>query len=159
MGHVKVLANVYDASSEEVYATLCDFSSYREHSDAVREVTLSNKDDDQNAMSSWEVNFRKGILRWTERDIFFPDRLMIEFEQVDGDPECFSGSWAVSPSKNGCQVCFTAEFDMGIPSLSDIIEPIAEQALSHNVRSILKGVLSNRIEFIEPQKGQKFAES
>ena len=98
-------------------------------------------------MSQWEVNFRQGILRWTEEDFFDPLTYSIQFRQIEGDAEHFSGSWLLSDTDEGCLICFAADFDMGIPSLSDIIEPIAEQALQENIRSILQGLLGDQIEF------------
>jgi hypothetical protein len=82
-------------------------------------------------------------MRWTESDIFDIDKLAIHFEQVEGDAKSFTGAWLLSDSGTGCEVRFVASFDMGVPSIADIIEPIAERALRENVESILRGLLGD----------------
>src|SRR5215470_12497726 len=53
----------------------------------------------------------------------------------------FSGEWMVRDTDSACQIRFIAHFDLGLPGLSDILEPIAEQALRTNIQSILTGLL------------------
>lgn len=147
MRHVEVHAIATGRTAVEIFPILCDFDLYQKHSDAVRNVTIV-KAMDGRSVSKWEVNFRQGILRWTEEDHFDHEALSIRFQQTEGDAEHFSGQWLLSDTEKGCVVRFMADFDMGIPSLSEIIDPIAEQALQENIQSILKGVLRGQIEFV-----------
>ncbi len=147
MRHVEVHAIAPGRSPEEVFALLVDFERYASYSDAVRRVTAT-KTTDHHATSRWEVNFRQGILQWAEEDFIDADALSIVFRQTEGDAEHFSGEWTVEQVDGGCRIKFVAAFDMGIPSLCDIIEPIAEQALQENIRSIVSGLLSARVEFL-----------
>lgn len=146
MRQIEVLADVTGLCADEVYPIICDFGRYPEQSKAVRSVQILTHDPEQ-MMSRWEVNFRQGVLRWTEIDRFEPETYTIWFEQVEGDAEHFSGKWTIRETSGGCQVCFAAAFDMGIPSLSGLIEPIAEQALRENIRSILVGLLPTSVHF------------
>ena len=43
---------------------------------------------------------------------------------------------------------FAASFDMGIPALSSIIDPIAEQALRENIVAIIKGLFGLNVEIL-----------
>lgn len=135
---------VPDMDSKAAYKILCDFERYPDYSSAVRSVVVESNNGD--VFSTWETTFRGGLLRWREKDIFNPELATIGFEQTEGDPEHFSGSWKISNEGAGCcRIHFWAQFDMGIPSLSDIIDPIAEQALRENIIAILGGLYGNKV--------------
>lgn len=146
MKHVEVTATIPGRRADEVYRLLCDFDRYPGQTDAVRSVSIDEATDGA-SRSTWEVNFRNGILRWSEEDRFDPQTRSIVFEQTAGDVDHFAGSWAVADDDGGCRVSFAADFDMGIPSLSDIIEPIAADALDHNIRSIVSGLVGGDVVF------------
>jgi hypothetical protein len=106
---------------------------------SVRQVEI-REDLGTSCISAWEVEFRDGLLRWTERDTFLRERLRIEFRQIDGDLEAFSGSWEVARAEEGSTVTFAAVFDLGIPSLAAFLEPVAQAALEENVARMLRGL-------------------
>ncbi len=123
---------------KETYDILCNFERYPDHSPEVRSVVIESNNGDR--FSTWETTFRNGLLRWKERDVFDPETNTISFEQTEGDIEHFSGWWKIAGENGGSTVRFWAQFDMGIPSLSNIIDPIAEQALRENIIAILQGL-------------------
>jgi hypothetical protein len=47
------------------------------------------------------------------------------------------------------RVVFTASFDLGMPSLAGIIDPIAEHTLRENMCSILRGLLGPGVKFLD----------
>jgi ribosome-associated toxin RatA of RatAB toxin-antitoxin module len=87
--------------------------------------------------STWEVNFRRGIMRWDEREVLDPRRLRIDFEQTDGDFEKLRGSWQLAPVTGGVEVCFAVTYDFGIDSLAGIMDPIAERVMKRAVCFVL----------------------
>src|SRR5688572_9825654 len=105
MREVTLTASVaQDALS--VYEALADLGSYPRHMSSVRKVDLLTRSG-SSCTSAWEVEFRNGLLRWTEKDDFNRDLLRIKFAQIHGDLEAFSGRWQVSPVDNmGCVVTF-----------------------------------------------------
>lgn len=134
---------VPDRPAEEVYEILCDFESYPNCTPEVRNVTRDMSEGEH--FSTWETTFRDGILRWRERDSFDPVTGTIGFEQTEGDIEHFSGWWKINGENGGSSVRFQAQFDMGIPSLANIIDPIAEQALRENIIAILRGLFGPQV--------------
>jgi ribosome-associated toxin RatA of RatAB toxin-antitoxin module len=129
-------------SASEVYATLADFERYPELSDAVRSVAVTEVSENL-TVSSWEVTFRAGLLRWTEEDTFDPGTLSITFRQLEGDIAIFDGSWQCVDSTPGTEILFSARLDMGIPSLADALEPIAVRTLIDNIVSIVRGLVGS----------------
>lgn len=140
--------DVDPVSADSVFQRISDFTRYADYTDAVRSVTVIARDD--GAMDSeWSVNFRNGVLCWSERDWIDPISRSISFTQLAGDFEQFQGSWAVTPTGADVTVRFTANFDLGMPSLAAIIDPIAERALQDNMHSILRGLLGPAVIFID----------
>jgi ribosome-associated toxin RatA of RatAB toxin-antitoxin module len=146
MPDVAVTAAVRGACPDAVFSAVADFASYAKHTDTVREVVVRPLADGA-LESAWEVNFRTGVLAWTERDVVDPAARRIDFDQVDGDFALFAGRWAVEPDGDGVTVRFTASFDLGMPSLAPMIDPIAVRTLVDNVRAILDGLLGPGVTF------------
>lgn len=137
---IRVVADNLDASA--AYGRISDFARYPELTDAVLAVDLDpGQADGSSVVSTWTVRFRKGLLCWTERDTLDPDAGTIAFSQMSGDFELFEGTWRVSDSDGGAQVEFTAQFDLGMPTLAEILDPVAEAALRDNILLILRGLI------------------
>ncbi|MCG6498311.1 type II toxin-antitoxin system RatA family toxin [Kitasatospora sp. A2-31] len=136
---VTLEALVSDADADTVFARLADFERYPEFTDAVREVRVTEREDGV-IDSAWAVNFRNGVLRWSENEVIDPAARTITFAQTTGDFESFDGTWRVEERDGGVVIRFEAEFDLGMASLAAIIDPIAERALVENLQRILTGL-------------------
>jgi uncharacterized membrane protein len=140
MRTVLLRLHIPDKPASDVYQTLADFERYPDLSDAVRSVAVTEVSENL-TVSTWEVTFRAGLLRWTEEDTFDPGALNITFRQLEGDIAVFDGSWACVDAAEGSEIVFSARLDMGIPSLADALEPIAVRALTDNIISIAHGLV------------------
>ena len=129
-------------SASDVYATLADFERYPKLSDAVQSIAVTEVSENR-TVSTWEVTFRAGLLRWTEEDTFDPAVLSITFRQLEGDVALFDGSWECADAEQGSEIVFSARLDMGIPSLADALEPIAVRTLIDNIVSIVRGLVGS----------------
>jgi len=136
------------ATADAVYATIADFARYPIHSSAIREVSVRPQDR-ETSLSSWEVNFRSGILRWVEEDTFDAARHQIAFRQVEGDMAAFEGTWTCTAEGPDIAVTFTAHLDLGIPSLADALEPIAARTLITNTIAIVTGLFGDEVRIHE----------
>jgi len=147
MRTVRLRLHVPHKPASEVYAALADFGRYPELCDAVQSVTVTDVSENV-TVSSWEVTFRAGLLRWTEEDTLNPDALSITFRQLDGDIAVFDGSWQCidwqgvdAAQAGGSEIVFSARLDMGIPSLADALEPIAVRTMIDNIVAIVRGLV------------------
>jgi ribosome-associated toxin RatA of RatAB toxin-antitoxin module len=143
---VEIAALVPDADAAEVFAVLADFERYPELTATVREVEMGNELDG-GVDSTWSVNFRNGILRWTERDVVDRDALTITFTQTRGDFATFEGRWRVAPLGDDVTVRFEVTFDLGMPTLDPLIGPVAHRAMVDSIRSIITGVTGSDTTF------------
>lgn len=147
MRRITISAHLANAAATDVFEALADFERYPDHTDAVRHVTIQQQTADE-LVSAWEVNFRNGILKWREHDHLDRNTRTIRFTQLDGDLARWEGAWHVDEHPKGCTVHFTAEFDMGMPTLADMLEPIAERTLRDNITEIITGLTDTPITVI-----------
>ncbi|OLF17795.1 type II toxin-antitoxin system RatA family toxin [Actinophytocola xanthii] len=134
MRNVALTVHIAERDPRTALARIAEFERFPSLAADVRQVEAHEHG------TSWVVNFRRGLLRWTERDAVDTGRLRIEFEQSDGDFASFSGSWQLVPGVGGCVVRFTASWDFGIESLAGLMDPIAERVIKRVVRDVLAGL-------------------
>ena len=146
MPTVAIATHVPGADPDAVYARLRDFEAYPRYTDAVREIRVTAAGPDT-VDSRWSVTFRTGVLRWSERDTFDPAARTIAFTQTSGDFDEFSGTWHVEPDGGAVVVRFACDFDLGMPSLAAMIDPIATESLIENLQLILRGLLGDDVTF------------
>lgn len=146
MQTVTVEAVVPDWQAADVYERLKDSDVYVKYApEQVKSVVTEAVDEPGEAITHWEIFFRNGLLRWSERDYFDDEKCTIRFEQVSGDFDVFEGDWVVSTRDGDVLLTFTAHFDFGVPSLEAIIEPVAirvlRQAMSRITGKLFDGVV------------------
>ncbi|MBW8795397.1 MAG: SRPBCC family protein [Streptomyces sp.] len=150
MPEVTLDVRIPDLNPLTVFERLRDFSAYPKFTDAIREVRVTEIDHDT-VDSHWQANFRNGVLCWSERDRIDPAALTIEFTQLDGDFERFEGGWYVTQDAPGTTARFTAVFDLGIPTLASLIDPIAARTLLDTMGLIATGLFGSHVRLDEPE--------
>ncbi|KZN52969.1 type II toxin-antitoxin system RatA family toxin [Pseudoalteromonas luteoviolacea] len=137
-----------NASAVEAFEKIADFKSFESHCQAVISVDVTEINETESE-STWLVHFHDGKMSWRERDIFNKSDLKIEFTQIEGDADIFEGFWSIEALSEGqCTVTFDARFCMGIPTLADILEPIAESAIKQNVEQMLSELFASQQEAV-----------
>ncbi|SER48075.1 Ribosome association toxin PasT (RatA) of the RatAB toxin-antitoxin module [Streptomyces sp. yr375] len=136
MRYVRMAGTVHRRKADEIYPVVCDFARYPELTDAVRSVEILDLGGGRTGCA-WEVTFRRGILKWTEEDRYDKENHRVDFSLLAGDLDRLVGHWRVEDVGEDCRVHFSCDFDMGIPTLADVIEPIAEHTLRDYIAVIL----------------------
>jgi hypothetical protein len=138
------------AGADLAYERLRDFKAYPRYATSVRSVT-DVAGPGEHPATGWVTDFRGGILKWIEEDRLDPGGHRIEFRQLSGDLDVFDGLWRIDPDPEpGWQVVyFHSRFDLGIPTLEDVLEPIAEEALYENIAAIVAGLFGPGTEVVE----------
>ncbi len=132
-------ARLSERDPESVLRLVTDFERWPAASDSVRSVEVERQSDGSE-ISQWEVVFREGLLRWSERDWIDLGANRAVFELIEGDPHLFNGVWLVEPDDAGSTLTFDAEFDLGMPSLAHVLDPIAVEAVEDAIGSVLRGL-------------------
>ncbi len=136
MKNVKLAKRIYQDAAT-VFDTISDFKNFEKLCDDVISIDIEELSA-REKQSKWMVYFKEGILLWVENDVFDPDEYRVSFSQVEGDLDDFSGCWLVKPiSDSHCELIFEANFSINIPTLEEMVEPLAASILEENVQSML----------------------
>lgn len=138
MPTVRTTILVEDVPLAKVWRAVCDFENYAHYMADVIGIEFLERTE-RTARSSWRVLLNGSELTWTEEDYFEPER-RISFEQIDGDLEVFRGAWELDERPEGVEVTLEIEFDLGIPSLAAVLDPIGIRAIRSNSRSMLEAI-------------------
>lgn len=125
----------------EAYRQISDFARYPELSETFREVRVSPLSSDGSQPSDWSIDFRNGLMRWQQRTTLTPERQGIAFEQVVGDFGSFRGGWRIDADGKGSCLRYSAEFDLGVPSLAEILDPVFTDTFRKALLAVLTGLL------------------
>lgn len=125
-----------DQHADLVWAALLDLESFPSYMEEVRDIRILAEDGDRR-VSEWKVLLKGSELEWQEEELI--DRLhrRIEFHQTEGDLAYFNGQWQVTEHAEGSTVELQVEFDIGIPLMAEMLNPVAARALEDNSRRIL----------------------
>jgi len=95
-------------------------------------------------VTAWEVDVKGCVMRWVEHEDLDPDHYRIEYRQVEGDLEDFQGFWQLYPVTDDIsRVVLSVRFEIGVPMLSEMLNPIAEHAIRENSRAMLMSLASH----------------
>lgn len=133
------LRGIVNLGHPAAYERLSGFTDYPKHAEAVRSVEVSDLTE-TSCVSRWAFAFRGGLLRWTEVDTFDRAAGRIDFDQVEGDLEVFTGYWQVSPLGANSEIIFDLLFDLGLPTLAEFLEPVAANATIENMTNLITGL-------------------
>lgn len=131
MRQIRLQALVPASAAASAFEQLTEFARFPSLAEDVRAVTVHPQG------STWVMNFRRGVMRWTQREVVDPELLTVEFHQTEGDFEEFHGSWRVIPAESGCEVVFEVTYDFGIASIAGIMDPLAERVIKRSACSVL----------------------
>jgi ribosome-associated toxin RatA of RatAB toxin-antitoxin module len=141
MRRVAVTARSKGMSLDEVFARITDLERYPEMCADVHSVEVA--EDAHGTTSKWSVEFRDGILEWTELDLLDGAARSMTFELIDGDFDHFEGDWRITGEDGAAIVAFQAELDLGMASLADIVDPMAQRSLENSLVTILLALLGD----------------
>lgn len=138
MPRVETCIAISQSNVRDVWETVCDFEKYPQVMADVLDIRFLERNEGV-ALSSWKVLLNGSELEWIERDRFTPLE-RIQFEQVEGDLEEFRGEWRFSESQSQVIVTLVVDFDLGIPSLAAILDPIGIAAIRANSKQMLASI-------------------
>jgi ribosome-associated toxin RatA of RatAB toxin-antitoxin module len=128
------------ASAERLWASLLDVERYPTSMSSVRTVRIS-RDSRSERHVAWSVLLKGAILEWEELELIDHDRLQVAFHQLAGDLAALEGSWRVRALGDGlATISLRMFFEIGIPLVADMLNPVAERAFYENCDEMLCGV-------------------
>lgn len=111
------------------------FPSFMEH---VLEVAVVSHSPCDTRTSAWRVMLEGAVLEWTQLEKIDEDGHTIAFTQVTGDLSALSGVWSVEDDGDGgARIACDLSFEIGLPLLADVLNPVAVRALEENFQRML----------------------
>jgi len=125
------------APIDEVWRAVKDIESYPTYMDNVKDVRVEAEQMHGERVSTWSVLLKGSVLEWTERERVDDAAYRIEFDQIDGDLDVFTGHWQLTEIADGVEAVLLVDFEIGIPLLADMLNPVAARALHDNSEQML----------------------
>lgn len=120
----------------DVYELAKDFPAFVEHMPDVRSITVLERGENY-AVTEWDVDVMGRSFRWTERDDFDDDARVIRFRQTAGELSRFEGEWRFEEAGDGVRVRLLVDFELGIPMLGALLNPVLAKAVEENTDKLL----------------------
>lgn len=128
-----------DQPIDRVWRELLDIEAYPSYMEEVREVHILQLDGNTRR-STWSVLLKGSILEWEEEERIDHEQHTIDFDQIEGDLAYFTGQWRVFDQDGRTATSLHVDFDIGIPLLADMLNPVAARALDENAQKIFSRI-------------------
>ncbi|MGW6459216.1 type II toxin-antitoxin system RatA family toxin [Streptomyces sp. NPDC055078] len=140
MPHVEVNLPI-EAPVAIAWRAVTRLEDYAEYMENVESVTVLGRTDAGARVSEWSVLLKGSVLEWVEEDELDEETRTMSFSQVSGDLDEFKGYWRVTDAGEGTSVVtFSVDFEIGIPLLADMLNPVAAKALRENSEHMLRAI-------------------
>ncbi|OIP24446.1 hypothetical protein AUK11_03350 [bacterium CG2_30_37_16] len=125
------------ASAERIYPIISDFEQYPVIMESIKSVNVLEKGEGY-SVTEWITDVDGIKIKWTEKDIFLPEEGKIEFKILKGDLKKFDGYWAIEKHGDSSELTFYVDFELGIPMLARLLNPILVKKLRQNICAMLE---------------------
>ncbi|MEZ5077278.1 MAG: SRPBCC family protein [Solirubrobacterales bacterium] len=129
------------APIQRVWETVLDVEDYPSSMENVRWVQVRDRFGAERRRTAWSIVLKGSILEWEEEEAIDHESHVMSFHQLTGDLSVFEGHWSLSEAKPGLTtVTFEVEFEIGVPLLAEMLNPVAKRSLHENCGEMLRGV-------------------
>lgn len=127
---------VVQGEPRAVYELAKDFPAFAPYMPDVRSIQVVERGE-ASTVTAWDVAVMGRPFRWTERDEFDDEALVIRYRQIEGDLSKFEGEWHFAAVEDGVRVTLSVDFELGIPMLAALLNPVLIKAVQHNADQLL----------------------
>jgi coenzyme Q-binding protein COQ10 len=125
------------APADAIWGLISDVEAHAQMMGHVRSVEVRETGPGYR-VTAWEVDVKGCAMRWVERAEIDDERKRIDYRLIEGDLARWEGSWQLRPLADGSvDVALSVSFDIGVPELSDMLDPVAERAIRENSLAML----------------------
>lgn len=124
-----------------VWRTVLDVEKYPRLMASVRSVQIIAVESPIKRRIAWSVSLKGSILTWEEIELIDHEAQVIEFRQTTGDMKHLEGEWRLQSAGEGVtRVQLKVAFEIGIPLLAEMLDPVAERSFHENCADMLQGI-------------------
>lgn len=144
MPKVTVEREIPSVDADTVWAIAKRLTDYPQFMEQVLSVEACVGPDGEDA-TAWAVLFNGNELRWLEVDEYDDVRRRISFRQIDGDLAEWHGTLEANAVSGGVLARYTVHFDLGVPALANILNPLGERAILDNCEQMLREIAGRSV--------------
>ena len=134
------VTEVMNAPIQRVWEAINDVESYPRLMDHVHSLSVVEEAADHRLVA-WDVEIKGCRMRWVEREEAHPEQYRLDYRAVEGDVAEFSGYWQLEAlGETTTRATVLVNFEIGIPLLSDMLNPVAKRAIEDNSRRMLQSI-------------------
>ena len=134
-----------DAPIDDVWRLVRDVEAYPEYMENVETVAVTADDGAGHREVAWSVLLKGSVLEWQQSETVFAEQFRIEFQQLDGDLDRFDGYWQLDDVDGATEAELLVDFEIGVPLLAAMLNPVAERALEDNSKAMLLALESRSV--------------
>lgn len=135
MPQLEVTVEIH-ADPTQIYDLLKKMEEYPSFMEHLQTVKILEQGDGW-TITKWQTCVVGQKWQWTELDQFDDQKLRIEYKQKSGDLKEFEGFWQVNRLPQGSEVKLVTNFDLGVPVMAELLNPVLHQVLKSNCLSML----------------------
>lgn len=129
-----------NAPAKIVYDVASLTEKFPEFIPDVKSIKIIQKEGNKQ-ITQWQASIDGIEFNWEEIEIFYPEKMYLEYKLVKGDVDKFEGYWQILPiSENKSKLILYLDFDVNIPMLSSLIMPTIRFKVRKNVQLMLKAI-------------------
>jgi ribosome-associated toxin RatA of RatAB toxin-antitoxin module len=129
------------APLDPVWAAVLDIERYPDVMANVVSVVIEEWEEATVRRTEWAMTLKGATLVWRDREWIDHEGHRVTFSQVSGDLERWEGAWILESKSDALtRVQLTISFEIGIPLLASMLNPVAQRALHENCLEMLRGV-------------------
>lgn len=138
MPYVEVSKKI-NASKGQLYEILKDMEKYPQFMKDLKSVKVLERHANT-TLTEWETSIMGNKIKWVEKDIFDDENKHISYHQHSGDLHKFEGEWILNEDAGGTRVTLTVDFEIGIPMVSGLLNPVAKLMIKENCENMLNAL-------------------
>lgn len=138
MPYVEV-SKVINAPKGQLYEILKDMEKYPQFMKDLKSVKVLERDANT-TLTEWETTIMGNRIKWVEKDIFDDENKHISYHQQSGDLQKFEGEWILNEDAGRTCVTLTVDFEIGIPMVSGLLNPVAKLMIKENCENMLNAL-------------------
>jgi uncharacterized membrane protein len=137
------LSLTINAPVEKVYAVARDVESFPDIMEDLQSLTVLERSEDGNrTVTQWVGIIREfnRTVKWTQEDIWDPQRYRDDFKLLKGDMDSMSGYWQFTPVNGQTRFDSLVDYEFNIPLIGALINALIHKKMTANLEAQMRAI-------------------
>ena len=132
-----------NAPIERVYEIARDVESFPEFMEDLQSLAVVERSPDGNrTVTEWVGLIRefKMTVKWTQEDLWNPERHRDDFKMLKGDMDSMSGYWQFTEENGGTRFDSVTEYEYNVPLIGPMIKALIKKKMEQNLDATMQAI-------------------